>query len=191
MSDVKAILIQVAEGNELAYKQVWNQHYKGVYKYVLRFLRDPDEANEATQDVFMALWVSRHQLQHVENFDDYLFIIKRNVVTRRLHAIAKRTINVSEYAAIALKYQDNTDYRIRDMELMAAYQRAIEALPPQQRKVYELASDSDMTYNEIAANLNISPNTVKFHIKEAYKVLKHRLKPFSSTLFLFALGSLM
>jgi RNA polymerase sigma-70 factor (ECF subfamily) len=190
MSYVKEILTQVAQGNELAYKQVWNQHHKGIYKFALRFLHDRDEAHEATQDVFMALWISKEHLVNVENFDDYLFIIKRNVVTRRLRDIAKKALAESGYLTVALKYQENADFRIRDKQLMAAYHRAIDALPPQQRKVYELANEMDMTYDEIAVNLNISTNTVKFHLKEVYKVLKHRLKPFSSTLFLFVLNFL-
>lgn len=189
MSYVKEILMQVAQGNELAYKQVWNQYQKGVYKFAWRFLHDRDEAHEATQDVFMALWISKEHLVNVENFDDYLFIIKRNVVTRRLREIAKKALAESGYSTLALKYQENADFRIRDKQLMAAYHRAIDALSPQQRKVHKLANEMDMTYDQIAVDLNISTNTVKFHIKEVYKVLKHRLKPFSSTLFLFILNS--
>jgi RNA polymerase sigma-70 factor (ECF subfamily) len=188
MSYVKEILMQVAQGNELAYKQVWSQYHKGVYKFAWRFLHSRDEAHEATQDVFMALWISREHLMHVENFDDYLFIIKRNVITRRLQEIAKKKLAESDYSTLALKYQDNTDFRIRDKQLMTAYSRVVDALPPQQRKVYQLASEMNMTYDEIAVNLNISPNTVKFHIKEVYKALKHTLKPFSSTLFLLLLS---
>jgi len=54
----------------------------------------------------------------------------------------------------------------------------LETLPPQCRKVFELSRMEQLSYSEIASQLNISTNTVENHISKALKLLRIELKEF-------------
>jgi RNA polymerase sigma-70 factor (ECF subfamily) len=54
--------------------------------------------------------------------------------------------------------------------------KLIENLPPQQKAVYKLSRLQGLKNDEIAAELNISPNTVKAHLSKALETLRNQLK---------------
>jgi RNA polymerase sigma-70 factor (ECF subfamily) len=49
-------------------------------------------------------------------------------------------------------------------------------MPPQRNKVYRLAKEQELSYDEIAYKLGISKNAVKKHLKIAFKFMKERLR---------------
>jgi RNA polymerase sigma factor (sigma-70 family) len=53
---------------------------------------------------------------------------------------------------------------------------AINQLPEQQRRIYKLSREAGLTYDEIAAELNISRNTVKEHLRRAVSGIKAYLE---------------
>jgi RNA polymerase sigma-70 factor (ECF subfamily) len=55
-------------------------------------------------------------------------------------------------------------------------EQELSRLSPQRQKVFRLSREQDMSYTEIAATLNISPNTVKNHISAALEQLREGLK---------------
>jgi len=72
---------------------------------------------------------------------------------------------------------------INNQEYYADLYRAIQKIPEQRRKILELAAFDSLTYNEIAARLNISVNTVKTQMGRAYQFLKEELDPKNFLLF--------
>lgn len=178
--DEKVTIKLLAEGNRLAYTQVWHRYYDNVYRYTRKFLRSQEEAEEAVQEVFIRLWIYRKQLHGVENLDTYLFSIKKNVVNTKLQSLIKGSSLKSDEVLINIASESKTDYRIRDKQVKSAYLRALKDMPENQLRVFKMAKEEEMSYEQIAGELQISTNTVKFHMKEAFRFLKSRLKPFTS-----------
>lgn len=71
-----------------------------------------------------------------------------------------------------------------EKELEEKIRTAIETLPHETRQVFELSRYEDMTYDEIAKRLGISVNTVKYHIKNAIRLLYSQLEPYLLLLLL-------
>ncbi|MBO9574037.1 MAG: sigma-70 family RNA polymerase sigma factor, partial [Chitinophagaceae bacterium] len=61
---------------------------------------------------------------------------------------------------------------IAHREANALLQKALDTLPPQRRKVFELSRLEGLKYEEIASQLNVSRETVKRHLSEATKNLR-------------------
>jgi RNA polymerase sigma-70 factor (ECF subfamily) len=181
------VLGLLAEGSELAYSQLWQQYHDIVYRNALRFLKSANDANEATQDVFLAIWVSRKHLTKLQvgEFDRYLTTVQKRVQVRILVKTAKRVTADSEYMRSTQTFENSSDFELRDTEIHKAYQLALDGLPPQQRRVYLMAREHGIEHKKIAADLQISTNTVKFHLKESVKTLRHMLKPFASVVILW------
>jgi RNA polymerase sigma-70 factor (ECF subfamily) len=180
------VLHMLAGGSELAYCQLWQQHHHKVYCNALRFLKSKDDANEATQDVFLAIWISRKHLIKLQpgDFDRYLTTVQKRVQVRILVKTAKRVTADSEYLRSTQAFENSIDFELRDSDIQKAYQLALDGLPPQQRRVHLMAREEGIGHKKIASDLQISTNTVKFHLKESVKTLRHMLKPFASVIII-------
>lgn len=185
--DEKVAIRLLAEGNRVAYTQVWHHYYDNVYRYTRKFLRSQQEAEEAVQEVFLRLWIYRAQLHAVENLDTYLFSIKKNVVNTKLNLLIRSSAVKSDDALINVASDSKADYRIRDEQIRTAYQLALDQMPAHHLRIFKMAKEDEMSYEQIAGKMKISTNTVKFHMKEAFRFLKQRLKPFTSIALLAAI----
>ncbi|MBT1711323.1 sigma-70 family RNA polymerase sigma factor [Fulvivirgaceae bacterium PWU5] len=185
--DDKVTIRLLAEGNRLAYNRVWYQYYDNVYRYTRKFLRSQHEAEEAVQEVFLRLWIYRKQLHGVENLDTYLFSIKKNVVNTKLQSLIKSSALKSDDALIHVASESRADYRIRDEQVKTAYSHALKEMPANQRRIFKMAKEDEMSDEQIAGQLELRPHTVKFHMKEAFRFLKTRLKPFGSITMIAAI----
>lgn len=74
---------------------------------------------------------------------------------------------------------------IANNEFYVSLYRTIQRMPEQRRRILELAAFESFTYKEIAAQLNISVNTVKTQMGRAYQFLKEELDPNNFLLFHF------
>lgn len=71
--------------------------------------------------------------------------------------------------------QDEIEERIMTKDLLDQIKEEMERLTEQQRIIYELNRDEDMTYKQIAEKLGISPKTVQYHISNVLAKLKKLL----------------
>ncbi|MNX69237.1 RNA polymerase sigma factor [compost metagenome] len=73
--------------------------------------------------------------------------------------------------------QNATDYLVRHNELSSLIEKEIAGLPHKMREVFELSRKTNLSRKEIAAELNLSEQTVKSHMHHALKILKAKLGP--------------
>ena len=78
---------------------------------------------------------------------------------------------------------------IFDSEIQHIVQKALKRMPNQSRQIFILSRYHDMKYEEIASQMNISVNTVKYHIKNALSKLRTELKDYLVVLLLFLLSN--
>ena len=67
--------------------------------------------------------------------------------------------------------------------------KAVDELPTECRQVFELSRYEGKKYSEIAQELGISVNTVKYHIKNAIKILSSRLSVDVLGVLVFLVGA--
>jgi RNA polymerase sigma-70 factor (family 1) len=169
------LLALVAKGDQRAFTELFDAYYKQLGEYVHKLTESIEVTEEIVQDVFIKIWLKRATLHELDNFCYYLFILSRNQTLNHLRKKASDKVKETEW----LKQLEDDNYNDEDSLITEEYRelidKAIEKLPPQQKKVYKLSREERLKYDEIAKLLNISPETVKKHIKLALRSIKNDL----------------
>ena len=79
---------------------------------------------------------------------------------------------------------DSPDFYL-GTELARLYREALAQLPEQTRRIFEMSRFQGMTHQQIAAEMEVSPQTVNYHIGQALKVLGVALKDYLPLIALF------
>lgn len=167
-----ALLRLVAEGDEKAFRILFNFYTDKLYNYVLRLTRREELAEEIVMDAFLKIWIRHKELSGIKHFDAYLYKIVRNQALNALKRMAHESTILKELGGMITAYNDSTEETIIHNDYQQLLHKAVNGLPPQQRLVYILSRDEGLKYEEIAIQLKISKNTVKSHLKKAVNALR-------------------
>src|ERR1700755_2020207 len=81
----------LADGSEYAFTQLFDHYRAKVYSIAWHFLKSPILAEEIVQDVFMKIWLKRQDLKEIQNTENYLFILTRNLIFDRMKGLSYET----------------------------------------------------------------------------------------------------
>lgn len=166
------ILNLISEGDELAFRKIYNHYSSRLYNYTFRITEDEELSEEIVMDAFLKVWVNRHGLDEIIHFDAYLYTLVRNRAFNAIKRKAQETVIINKLSLNNSEYQDITEETVIYNEYQHILSRAVDQLPPQQRIVFSMSRDEGMKYEEIANHLNLSKNTVKAHLKKALSTLR-------------------
>jgi len=187
LDNERALLARMQEGDEAAFREVFNGYYPNIYGVALAFTKSPELAEEIVQDVFVKIWMKRDTLDEIERFDSYLFITARNHILNTLRKKV-REVQFSEEILNYYDLRDSPESKLLAKESVRIIGEAIQHLPNQQRKVYRMSREQGMNHEEIARSLGISKNTVKVHMQKALGSIREYLeKNAGDLLFLICL----
>lgn len=170
-----AVLKKVAEGDEIAFRVIFDRYWDAVYGVALALTKLPGHAEEITQDVFLKIWLKRESVSGIGKFEAYLFTVARNHIFNEFRKKIK-TVAFTDHLAEHLQTVVNTPHECllyHELEQLTA--KAIEQLAPQQRTIYCLSREQGLSQEEIAASLHISRHTVKSHMNKALHVIRRYL----------------
>lgn len=162
----KELLLQVAEGDQVAFRQLFLHWHQLLAGYVLRITESRELTEEIVQDVFMNIWMVRETMKEINNFKHFLLVVSRNqafdVLKKQLkEQQLKRAWEKDNRAAPFTASPDN------QASPSSLIEQAIDSLPPRRKEVYLLSRHERLTYKEIADQLGISRESVKTHLKLA------------------------
>lgn len=166
---------KIASGDEDAFRRVFDLYKDELYKVALQLTKSFTTAEEATQDVFVGLWVSRTHLIKVEDPRSYLYKILLNRISRYL-AIDNRQQIIRNAQRFRELYGNTTEELVAARESQRLIDKAIDQLPPQQKRVYQLSRQEGLSTVEIADHLNITPLTAKSYLRDAMRFIRSHLK---------------
>ena len=163
----------LCKGNALAFATLYSRYRHELYRYVLTLVKVPDLAEDLVQDVFIKIWDVRERLEIKQNFRNYLFRVGHNSAVDMNKQIAsnRQLFNQLQYhyqAAPGLAHYSQEELLRYD----ALVEEALNSLSPQRRRIYELCKKEKKSYEEVARELAISPNTVKAHITQTLSFLR-------------------
>jgi len=163
-------------GDQRAFAEIYNRYKRLLYLFAYKRLGEREEVTDIVQDVFLSLWQNHEHIEISYTLNTYLHSAVRNKIVDKLarRQVSQRYIETFElYRAAA---SSTTDHLVRSKELEAIIEKEIAALPPKMRQVFELSRKTHLTRAEIAAELDLSEQTVKSHVQHALKILKVQLK---------------
>ncbi|WP_257666359.1 RNA polymerase sigma factor [Parapedobacter tibetensis] len=168
-------LIRSSTGDSRAFKLIFDHYNSRVYTFALKYLKSTQQAEEATQEIFLKLWEKGESLSDIVDLDNYIFTISRNHSFDQL-----RRMKIRSKLMVALPnhddYTNETEETIMLHDTRRILEEAIVQLPPQQKRVYQLCHQQGLKYEQAAAQMNLSAQTVHRHMKLALRFLRNYLK---------------
>lgn len=158
----KELLLRIAAGDEAAFSQLFRFYYPRLLNFVGRFDQNAANVDEATQETFIRVWISRDQLPQIDNFRAWLFTI----ASREAIALIRKNL-LKEKAGQVFQmnqpsFDPDTPAEIAHTgEIRRLVEEAIARMPPARRRIYLMSREEGLKPAEIASRLNLSVNTVK------------------------------
>lgn len=171
-----AILEKIASGDHHAFCVLFDHYHRYIYAFGRKLTRSDDQAQEIVQDIFLKIWTGREKLTGIDHFEAYLTRLVRNqaYTVLRKHMLLNRLSN-EIMETQSPEFNDlNTEIDYR--ETVVLLNDAIQQLTEQQRRVYELCHQQGLKYDDAAKELNISADTVHYHMKLALRTIREHFK---------------
>lgn len=181
----KELLRQISTGDEQAFKQLFLSYAPFLEPTLTKLVKNKTAAEDLLQEVFLRIWLYRDQLISIENPRSWILRIVYN--------------RAFSYLAGENKYRGHLEAlpdtaTAPDPEEMLFYNNirrlvgeAVEQLPAQQKKIYQLSREHGMRAADIAAQLNLSPQTVKNTLGRAVQGIRGYLEAAGYTVPVFLL----
>jgi RNA polymerase sigma-70 factor (ECF subfamily) len=167
---------RLKKGDVLAFDAVYAKYCRRLFGFVLKYVKQKDDAEEIVQEVFVKIWESRHKIDVFSSFDSFLFTIAYNSTI----SLLRKRVTEKKYIEFLISQQqeyivDDSSVEMQFNELNENVQLLLNELTPRQKEVFQLSRVEGLTHEEIAIKLNISTNTVKNHVVTALSFLRKRL----------------
>jgi RNA polymerase sigma-70 factor (ECF subfamily) len=158
----------LATGEPEGYAALYDRLGRSMLRVARTMLHSSSDAEDAVQDVFVELVRHRDRLAQVRDLDAYLFAMLRNAVLRRIERQRTEQQRVRQIRPTSVKTQ--ADYSADELA------SALDSLPPEQREVIALKVDGGLTFAQIAAILDVNPNTAASRYRYALEKLRQVLE---------------
>ncbi|HWK05784.1 MAG TPA: RNA polymerase sigma-70 factor [Puia sp.] len=166
----------IAQEDQTAFSELFRRYDKRIYPFVLKMIRTPALAEEITHEIFIKIWKHRDKLPAIDQPEAYILTIAARHTLDQIKKRLNENKMLQGLSASKEYYHNDTEEKLLLRDRVALVQQAIDQLPPQQRSVYELSRQDGMNYEQIAQQLQISPNTVRNHLVKALRFIRDYMK---------------
>ena len=173
------------------FKNVYVTHYSKMKRFAQEYVISEADAENIVQDVFLELWEKREVLSMPVNLMAFLFTATKNRCIDHLRhrvVIRETTNKLMEEQQLILKMKfDSLEAFDQDFltenDIEDILKKAIDSLPEKCREIFIKRRIEGKKQKDVAAELNISTNTVETQMGIAYKKLREELKDYLPLLF--------
>ncbi|HSC37452.1 MAG TPA: RNA polymerase sigma-70 factor [Chitinophagaceae bacterium] len=179
------LLALLREDSEYAFQLVFDRYRNRVYQLAMFYVKSPSLAEDIVQDVFLKIWFQRKKLPELSSFEAWLYTLTRNFTLNCVKKLAHEWKARAGWTREIRQFEEDTDHKLLNAQYKMLFSQAIGQLPEQQQKVFRLAREKNMSYEAIAAELSLSPLTVKTHMSRALAAIRTFLQKHCKEFLLF------
>ena len=165
-----------AGGDEAAFEELVRLHEKKVYNMAFRMCGNPEDAADAAQEAFLAAWRGLPGFRGEAGFSTWLYRLTSNAAIDRLRRTRRQRAEASlDDEALRLDAVDGApspQARAEGEELREAVLSGLAQLSDDHRQALTLRELQELSYEEIAAVLEVDLGTVKSRISRARGALR-------------------
>jgi RNA polymerase sigma-70 factor (family 1) len=162
-----------------SFEKIFKLFYGRLKNLCIQYINDREAAEEIISDVLFRIWVKRKELSHVQNIENYLFIMVKNQSLNYTKQFSNyKVVYFEETGDHQLLNTDDPGKELERRELIFKMNQAIETLPQQCKIIFSLVKEEGLKYKEVAQILNISPRTVESQLVRAMQKLDKILSPY-------------
>lgn len=168
----KELALALTKDNEVAFKEFYIRYKDRLWHYAFSFLKSEEESDDIVQEVFIRFWEMRAFIDPELSISSFLHTMTKN---RILNYFRDMDVEMQLKKAFALKLPVETD-TVESELIFTEYKKiltdAIENLPPQRQRIFNMSRMEHKSHKEIASQLGISVSTVQEHISESLRFIK-------------------
>lgn len=184
MYEENGLLAALAAGDFKAYGELYEKYHRALYFFALKLSRNPHEAEELVQSVFVTVWERRQAVDPAKSFHAYLFSIARN----RFYDLLRKRVAENCYVDYVLlqdnQVTDDLEKQIEESEINQIIRQLLQQVPERRQEIFRMSREENLSYKQIADKLQISENTVDTQIRNVLNFLRKELPKYLSVLFL-------
>ena len=169
------LIIQAKQGDRNAFGELVLRYYDNVIRMVYHLCGDAQIAQDATQEAFIRAWVRLPGFQPRAPFRNWVYRIAVNTALDILRQKLPENIENNESALTMAEKSLGPEAAYIEKEQADFLQGAVRALPEAARTVLVLREYGELSYNEIAALLEIPLGTVMSRLNYARNRLREML----------------
>ena len=171
MTDEQLVFIIVSFGSDTAKERLILRYYDHIYAFAYRRLDNADDAYDAAQEIFIKAMNALPSFdKRRASFKTWLYAVASNYLRDCFKCFYKRRVegistSVNEEIPLDERFEETVETRALAAQIMAYLEKSDYCA----YQIVELKIFGDMTFEEIAAMLRLSPNTVKTRYYAAVK----------------------
>ncbi|QEC44606.1 RNA polymerase sigma factor [Pseudobacter ginsenosidimutans] len=187
----KELLIRIADGDEKAFAILYKHYVPLMHPFWVKISGSPTNADEVIQETFLRVWLNRDQLPEINNFRNWLFTVASRQQLQRLRKELRQQEKADRLLArgtvLSEEGSPGTGMEIREIKSLVA--EAVNSLSEQRQRIYKLSREKGYTSHQIAAELNLSVQTVHNTLSAALRQIREHLtrSGYNFSLFIYLL----
>jgi RNA polymerase sigma-70 factor (ECF subfamily) len=181
----RVLVADAKKGDAKAFEKLESKYRKSVYYMLLKMVKNADDAEDLTQEAFAKAFVSIHKFDSKYAFSTWLFRIATNNCIDFIRKKRVMTVSIDQPVegddGSSMRF-DVRDHNLDPNQTMLKKQRkqylakAIDRLPEKYRTLVDLRYFQELSYEEVANELQIPLGTVKAQLFRARELLSQELK---------------
>ena len=185
-------MLKVQQGDLEAFETIVDRYKRPIFNLIYRMLRDPDEAEDITQKVFVQAYKASERYRPTAQFSTWIFTIARNLSLNEIRRRSRKPRMESfdggldpDGEPVRLEPPDvrarPASQMLEHHEFLDCMERAIAELPENQRAAILLCREGEISYEEMAKILGCSLSAIKSLIFRARETIKKRMRHYQET----------
>ena len=158
-------------------EKIYQEHAPALFRFLILLTGSEIETKDTLQEIFIRLAQAPRLLEGISAPHSYLFRLAHHLVIDRHRRDSTRRLYENRAGNELRAVTDPEPSSGDEAWLRKTLAASLDALPPEQKAVVLLKVWEDMTFTEIAAILEISPNTAASRYRYALDKLRDRLRP--------------
>lgn len=178
-------LVKKAKKGDIgSYQDIYQVFVRKVLNFIYRMVNSPEEAEDLTQETFVAVYQKLRTLKDNSKFEPWLFRIARNFVYQKYRTRSPSSVSIDaidENGQLVTQLVDtrkNPDEAFQHVELEDVVADVIAGLPEKYREVFVLSALQHLSYQQIADVVGRSLPSIKTDIHRARLEVRKRVKEY-------------
>lgn len=164
-------------GDDSAFTTLVTRFHPAVFRWALTFARDPDEADDIVQEVFVRVHRQLGQYRSDGSLDAWLYRITRRAALQMTRTRKRRGRLVRSPAALPARdvYTTDPGGRVDRQRAAAIIHELFEKLPRRQREIFDLVDLQGLSPTEAAERTGMKPVSIRANLFKARKAIRESL----------------
>lgn len=164
------LVLRLREGDDSCFREIYDLYHFKVFCFVKKYTAQLADSEDVTQNVFIHLWKYRAKLDPNVSLESILFKSSKQEISKwykkqnRIFSVENEQL-IKELDSPS-ESDDDIDLKLEQIQLL------LDQIPEKRRKIFNLHRFEDLSYKEIAIEMNMSPSAVANQISKTLQYLK-------------------